>query len=895
MKKIIYLFRDKYVKIYSLVFFIITAIVFAKFIFGNNLLIYTDTGSDTYYVYWPFYKFILQSIKEGTFSLWSFHMGIGTNIFSLTDLMFDPFNIILIIFPIKMIPYGIVLLMIIKLYISGLIFYLYLNMIGINVKVTILGSLIWAFNGYIVLWGQHYMFATEVVLFTIIIYGLEMFFRNGKKGIFIAGLTLLLINSAYMSYAVSIYIFIYSTIRFLIFKKFKLIKFLKYSCKVVVVYLISIGISAIVFIPSCYLILSSPRVSSNSKVPDLFQNYFNMASTLTRLFSNNLMGTTNYIGYWNYYEDMILSSAILMILLIPQLFIIFKEKRKVISLIIILVILSISSPIVSYGFNGFSTVAYRWSYLIIFTIVLGGIFTLNKIIDNKNINKNLLLGTMISLIIVLVISVCCVLVSTNKQINPINLYRILIQCAFIISIIVLSFLMLIFYTKKKKKQYIYILFVITLLDLTSNSYIALNMRNTLNTSYMNENSGYFDNSNKAIELINRLNSGFYRVDKQYDSVFLNDSVYQNYYGITAYNSLNSTGYLQFAKQYDDFFQNTSQIDNFQGDKRLISFLGVKYILDKGNKSDDTYSYVDTVNDINIYENKEAFPLGFTYDNYILDKDFQKLSVGKKAETILNSVVIDQDVEFLNKAKAIKSKMIDYNNLEFKDLIIDKNDKNLISYTSKNSDSCIIIPLNEKCNSDILLEFNLKSNVDMTGKVYYSTNDTFDENRCNVLNISHKKEKYSIPIDCKNVKNIKIVIGNKDKKVDLQNIQLYEREDMSKSILNKDLFNIDKFTESNIVGKISTDKKKILTWTIPYDKGWKVKVDGAETNTLNVNEGMLGIQLESGQHDIELSYTPQGVVIGGFISIVTIMFILLKSIKDRNGLYREGMNKNDIIQ
>jgi uncharacterized membrane protein YfhO len=99
------------------------------------------------------------------------------------------------------------------------------------------------------------------------------------------------------------------------------------------------------------------------------------------------------------------------------------------------------------------------------------------------------------------------------------------------------------------------------------------------------------------------------------------------------------------------------------------------------------------------------------------------------------------------------------------------------------------------------------------------------------------------------------------------------------LLGRDSLHISKFGQNYIKGEINTDKNKILFFSIPYDRGWKVKVDGNNVNPMMINIGFIGVPVEKGSHQIELSYTPLYFYIGAAISLIAvIIFISLIYIK-----------------
>ena len=62
-------------------------------------------------------------------------------------------------------------------------------------------------------------------------------------------------------------------------------------------------------------------------------------------------------------------------------------------------------------------------------------------------------------------------------------------------------------------------------------------------------------------------------------------------------------------------------------------------------------------------------------------------------------------------------------------------------------------------------------------------------------------------------------------------------------------------------------------SIPYDKGWTVKVDGKVVETRKIWNSLLGFAISNGEHTIELSFIPEGWIAGVGISIVSLIVFL----------------------
>ena len=76
-----------------------------------------------------------------------------------------------------------------------------------------------------------------------------------------------------------------------------------------------------------------------------------------------------------------------------------------------------------------------------------------------------------------------------------------------------------------------------------------------------------------------------------------------------------------------------------------------------------------------------------------------------------------------------------------------------------------------------------------------------------------------------------------------------------------------FEEDHFSGKISVPEGRTAVFTtIPYDKGWIVKVDGERVDTYETLDALLGFDASAGEHEIECRYLPDVYVTAAKLSI-----------------------------
>jgi uncharacterized membrane protein YfhO len=88
-----------------------------------------------------------------------------------------------------------------------------------------------------------------------------------------------------------------------------------------------------------------------------------------------------------------------------------------------------------------------------------------------------------------------------------------------------------------------------------------------------------------------------------------------------------------------------------------------------------------------------------------------------------------------------------------------------------------------------------------------------------------------------------------------------------------------YKDNKIEGTITVDKDELIFTSIPYDKHWKVTIDGKEVKAIPLLNSLLGIECEPGTHKITLEYKTN-FTIPLLISITTFIGLITKIIVDK---------------
>ena len=75
---------------------------------------------------------------------------------------------------------------------------------------------------------------------------------------------------------------------------------------------------------------------------------------------------------------------------------------------------------------------------------------------------------------------------------------------------------------------------------------------------------------------------------------------------------------------------------------------------------------------------------------------------------------------------------------------------------------------------------------------------------------------------------------------------------------------------------------LLFTSIPYDKGWTVKIDGKKVETMAIADTFLAVPVSEGRHEVTLHYVSPGFLPGLLVSAAAwVLFILIFCVFRRN--------------
>ena len=832
-------------------------IIFYDFLF-YRLYIYTDIGSDTYQAYIPYYNWLFRNIKyTGDLPFWSHSFATGNNTFSITPLYTDPFILFLLVgyyfYDIKFI-YILPYLAILKIFFSGYLFFKYITYLKINNYTAIISSLLYAFNGYIILWGQHYHFATIIVFVPLVLWCSEIFIKENKWVGLCFSITLVGVFSYYFLYMLSLFLFFYLLVRYIEDHGTKNI--LSWILRFLFVYLLGVGLSSFSFLPSIYAALNSGRVNINTNifkhVPLLLSNFLDVP---IRLCSNDILRiNNNFLGHWNYYETPILYSGIISVVLLGFYFFIKNNQLVKYRTYWMFLLFILLFPYASLVFNGFSAFTYRWTFIFIFFQVFIIAKLLNELTGSFSLKFNKKTALCNALIICIILLTSILIYQYIKDWESKFTKLIFERLVIIFFFIFLYSLLLVYINKNIAKNALFAFVCIEICLFSRASFYE--GRTGLDQSYMNSNNGYFDNSYQIMKDIYSANDEFFRADKNYQSVGQNDQLIQNYKGLNGYGSLNNPYYVNFLKNLGvlSYNKNKNRLLVSVDDSALMSLLSIKYLISNSysyEKIPYGFSKIRNYKNLNLLYNNNFLPLGFIYSTYTNQKDFNSLDNTNKALVLLKAGVVEEKLNQTLSSNHKLDLLVGVKDFwqsikESKVTILNSkininNFPHQIELGTINENPQIIISYDKEINTPYLdLSMNVTSDHETTGRVLWGESNNFQS-----FNIFKGSRNYKIYL--KNLKTnfikIDIVATKSIYKIKNLYVRSVDPDTYKLSIENlkeNGSFEISKYSNDYIEGLAKLKVDGLLFLSIPYDKGWKIKVNEKDQPLQKVNIGFIGV-------------------------------------------------------
>jgi len=306
-------------------------------------------------------------------------------------------------------------------------------------------------------------------------------------------------------------------------------------------------------------------------------------------------------------------------------------------------------------------------------------------------------------------------------------------------------------------------------------------------------------------------------------------------------------------------ENTKAVDMLLGIKYVSIFNHAECVKEYKHLEDYKNDYFD------IYINPYNLSIGYAVADSVLDFNYEETNdafsaqnnILKKLTGINEDVYIEQKGEVLKEVQDVK--------LEDERYIETGDNPKLIYEFEAESEDNIYVYMVAKDNKKVRLFVNGEEQ-----ETYF---------------LSYNNEMINLG-KWKIGEKIRLELCLEADEIFIETIHIcYENEEALLKHYNKlkvEEIDFEKINSRTFKGNINIkEEERFVMLTIPYEEGWKITVDGVETEYIEVLDSLIGIKLSNGNHDIVLKYTPPKIEIGLTLSILGIIMFLLALIIQKN--------------
>ena len=872
-----------------------TAAVMMLVYFCYNLFPFgevTILRMDLYHQYGPLFAEFYDRVMNLRSFIYSWTTGLGSPFLgNYFNYLSSPSSIIILLLGHQNMPESIAGMILVKAALSAASFTYYLKKSrGRSDFSTAAFGVLYSMCGYFVAYYWNVMWIDAMVYFPLVVYGVERIINRRKPSVYIAFLALTLLSNYYMGYMTCIFSVIYFIVYFISTKnftdladntvyyrdgagnkKYKITEWIKGSVAVRSAVTFALGslaaglLVAFSLIPVFYILRSCSATSGSW--PQNYRIYFSVFDFL----ANHLASVDPTIRSSG--DDVLPNVYCGMVTLILMPLYIFSKrislKEKIASVFTLgIIYFSFNINFLNYIWHGFhfpNDLPYRFSFMYCFLLLS---MAYKAFTNLSEYTGRQLLGSSVAIIFAIILV---------QEIGSKNVQDITVLLSVIF---VVTYTLILYLLKDEKKQQSAIAVVIlccVIAELACSNTDRYSMSQT-KTTYASDYSQFKPLKERLDE---REGNDTYRMEITYNRARM-DPAWYGYNGVSTFTSMayekmanmqsNLGVYGNYINSYTYYLQ--TPVYNMMN--------SLKYIVDNDEDvtvEDDYYTKVDSEGKFTAYENKYYLPIAMT--------------AGKQLEDWYSAytnpfLVQGEWFEFATGVPDVFGRMdisdIRYYNIEEIDSGLDTGDIYFNRVGNEDGDLTLVLTTEETHHCYLFVDSDYFEDITIT-RGERSVNKSIDEPYIYDLGIVTPDETVEVLIN---------VTADKSNYCFMNFYPYYvndEALDEGYEILKKNAMKVESFDDTRIKGTVNAAEDSMVFTSIPYDKGWSVKVDGEQLSPdkiIALGDAYLTFNVEKGEHSVEFSFEQRGLKMGACISLATLLLIILLSfiIGKRRPVYDE---------
>ena len=810
---------------------------------------------DMYHQYVPFLGELQEKLQSGGSLFYTWNGAGGSNFWNLLAYYgASPLNLILVLFPKKFLMEGVTLILLLKIGLAGSTMAVYLRAIvwekdKRSADISLVGfATLYALCSYVMAYYWCIMWMDAVALLPLCILGLHKIL-DGRSGVFYTVcLALVVFINYYMAIMVCIFIlFYYPVLYFIKVQGESAGHFFKTTGRAVGYSLLGVLMSAVMLLPTWMSMQSTYYISAD--MPEKTELYNDLLDILNQMLPNAEL--TYREGLPNLYCGMFV--VILLVFYWISRTIPLREKLLNGAFLVFLIFsLNINKlDFIWHGFHFPNQLPYRYTFMICFLLIAMAYQVFQRV-DEIRVNHLWILLAAGGGYYLLAQKIL------TEHIKDLDLfvYSGLAWLALYVAILLL-------YKKGRLPKNLLLILTVILLtcEMASNTCTSIDQVGTT------QRSNYYANEADIAKLVKKTegtDDRFGRTEMN-DNYILNCPAMYHYKGISQFSSsLNANATALMEHIGVEGAPDKNRFNYNQTDPVTNAMLNIRYLIGKNLPIDDSdFKQIAKSGNSRLYESIYPLSIGYmTADtirtwNYEQENPFMVLDDYVRAVTQNKYTSVFTEIEPVDVSAA---------NIE------------LSSTGDGMWDSTL---KNETKKSKTILTYQAQQ----TGKQYLF----IEADDADAITVSQEKkdDKIEIRNDCGSIVNL----GEMDSGTEFT-VTIEYKEGKGGSVvshvctmdeavwqdaykmLSASMLDVTDYGDSCLKGTIDVQEDGVFVTSVPYEAGWKLKVDG---HTCEINEliggAWISTSLSAGEHQIELSFRPPGLIAGLLITLASIGLLI----------------------
>lgn len=785
---------------------LVLVVIFAQrgiFPFGEECFLRTDM----YHQYAPFFSEFQYKLTHGGSLLYSWDIGMGVNFSALyAYYLASPMNWLVALCPRQFLIEFMTVLIVIKTGLSGLFFTWYLRKhTGTREFGSCFFGIFYALSGYMAAYSWNIMWLDCILLFPVILFGLERLVKEKKGMVYCIALGLSILSNYYISIMICIFMVIYAAVLVILYPPKKGKEFAATAGRFTLYSLLAGGLAAVVLLPEIYALQAT--ASGNFDFPKTVSSYFSIFDMIARHIGN--VQTEIGLDHW---PNIYCGVAVLMLLLLylGNKNIKIKEKAVYFSLLLFFYA-SFSVNVLNFIWHGFhypNSLPCRQSFIYIALVL---VMCYKAYLELKN--------TPWKHIVMAFWGAAAFVILAEKLVDNEEQFHFAVFYAAILFLALYTGCIYLYHSRKWCRDGV-LLAVLGLVFCESAVNMAVtSIPTTSRTAYVK------DNEDTMLLADSIRSSVFYRIEKG-ESRTKNDGAWMNFPSASLFSSVASAAMSDFFKSVG--CESSTNAYSVKGSTPFIDALfATRYgIYPDQQPADGLKEQIGRQGSMWFYENKYTLPVGFVMPqdmetNWVLDSG-NPANVQNDLSSVLGVSNLLVPAEGVSEGKKF-------------------------TFTADASGDYYVYVTNKKVE-EVSAEIGERSlSFDNVDRGYF-------------LELGYLPKGQEVILQSQ-------TDGNPAMQAEIWRFDPEAMEEIYQC-LSKSPLELSSWTDTGLAGSINTPEGGTMFTSIPYDKGWKIWVDGTAVSGRPVFDAFLGVDLEPGEHKIRLSYEPQGLKTGAVITGVS---------------------------